>query len=187
MNQPIRIVGFSGSLRTGSYNTAALKVAQSLAPEGVSIDIVDISQLPLYNNDADRDGPPEAVKTFLAQVANADGFLFVTPEYNYSVSAPLKNAIDWASRGRPQPFNDKAAAIMGASMGALGTARAQYHLRQIGVFLNLHFVNKPEVMIGAAHTKFDAEGNLTDETTRTFIQQLVESLVKLARRLKASA
>lgn len=187
MNQALRIVGISGSLRTGSYNTAALKVAQSLAPEGVTFDIVDISQLPLYNSDVDRDGPPEAVKTLFAQIANADGFLFVTPEYNYSVSAPLKNAIDWASRGRPMPFSDKAAAVMGASMGALGTARAQYHLRQIGVFLNLHFVNKPEVMIAAAHTRFDAEGNLTDETTRTLIRQLVESLVTLARRLKATA
>lgn len=186
MTSNVRIVGISGSLRAGSYNTSALKVAQSVMPEGATLEIVDISQLPLYNFDLEGPNQPESVKAFLAQLANADGFLFVTPEYNYSVTAALKNAIDWASRSRPMPFTDKAAAVMGASMGTIGTARAQYHLRQIGVFLNLHFVNKPEVMIGAAHTKFNAEGQLTDEPTREIIRQLMEYLVKLANRLNAT-
>ena len=109
----------------------------------------------------------------------------VTPEYNYSVPGVLKNAIDWASR----PYGDSAwtgkpVAIMGASVGTAGTARAQYHLRQMFVFLNMHAVNQPEVMISKAHTRFDESGNLTDETSRKLIRQLLEELVKLATQLK---
>ena len=128
-------------------------------------------------------GIPEAVTELGRRIAAADAILFVTPEYNYSVPGVLKNAIDWVSRLSPQPFAGKPAGIMGVSPGNLGTARAQYHLRQIGVFLDLHFLSKPEVMIGQAGTKFDAEGRLTDEDTLNRIQALLAALADWARRL----
>lgn len=183
MSDPVRILGFSGSLRAGSLNAALLRAAGELLPEGAVLEWADWRELPVYDQDLEAGGqaPPSVVR-LREQVAAAHAVLFATPEYNYSVPGGLKNAIDWVSRARPQPFDGKPAALMGASMGLLGTARAQYHLRQIGVFLNLRFVNKPEVMVGAAHTKVDAEGRLTDETARKLIGQLVAALVAEARR-----
>ena len=113
--------------------------------------------------------------------------LIATPEYNYSISGVLKNAIDWVSRTDPQPFANKPVAIMGASPGALGTARAQYDLRRMCVYLDAHLLNKPEVMISAAHTRFDADGRLTDQATRTFVASLVTALRDWTHRLQASA
>jgi chromate reductase, NAD(P)H dehydrogenase (quinone) len=182
----MKIVGLSGSLRKGSYNSAALRAAQALAPEGTVIEIAEIGDLPLYNDDVRAAGYPAAVERLRRQIAQADAVLFVTPEYNYSVSGVLKNAIDWASRPPNQPFDGKPVAIMGASGGLFGTARAQYHLRQMLIFLNAFPVNKPEVMIGQAQTKFDEAGNLTDEATREFIRKLLVSLVSWTERLKAS-
>lgn len=183
MSDPVRILGFSGSLRAGSLNAALLRAAGELLPEGAVLEWADWRELQVYDQDLESGGqaPPSVVR-LREQVAAAHAVLFATPEYNYSVPGGLKNAIDWVSRARPQPFDGKPAALMGASMGLLGTARAQYHLRQIGVFLNLRFVNKPEVMVGAAHTKVDAEGRLTDETARKLIGQLVAALVAEARR-----
>jgi len=172
----IKVLGICGSLRKGSFNRMALHVAQELAPAGMKVDIADISAFPLYNEDVRAQGFPPAVQTFRDQIAAADALLFVTPEYNYSVSGVLKNAIDWASRPPNQPFDGKPVAIMGASGGVLGTARAQYHLRQTCVFLNMFPVNKPEVMIPQAQNRFDAEGRLTDETAKGLIKQLMESL-----------
>ena len=183
----MKIVGLSGSLRKGSYNSAALRAAQALAPEGTVIEIAEIGDLPLYNDDVRAAGYPAAVERLRGQIAQADAVLFVTPEYNYSVSGVLKNAIDWASRPPNQPFDGKPVAIMGASGGLFGTARAQYHLRQMLIFLNAFPVNKPEVMIGQAQTKFDEAGNLTDEATREFIRKLLVSLVAWTERLKASS
>jgi len=180
----MKVLGVSGSLRKGSFNTMALKVAQGLAPEGMAIEIADISSFPLYNEDVKAQGFPPPVQKFRDQIAAADALLFVTPEYNYSVSGVLKNAIDWASRPPNQPFDGKPIAIMGASGGVLGTARAQYHLRQMCVFLNMLPVNKPEVMIPQAQTRFNAEGQLTDETARGLIKQLLESLRDWTARLK---
>ncbi len=180
----IRILGISGSLRKGSYNSAALKVAAGLMPAGARLEIFDISGIPLYNEDAKAQGYPEPVQRLREKIAAADGVVFATPEYNFSTSGVLKNAIDWASRPPEQPFDDKAVAIMGASGGVLGTARAQYHLRQIGVFLNMRFVNKPEVFIGGAASKFDAAGNLTDETAKGLIRNLMAELVTWSKRLK---
>ena len=118
-------------------------------------------------------GLSAAVADLRARIKAADALLIVTPEYNYSVPGVLKNAIDWASRPPEQPFDGKPIAIMGASPGALGTARAQYHLRQMFVFLNGMVLNRPEVMIGNAAQRFDAEGRLTDEKTREFVRALL--------------
>jgi chromate reductase len=181
MNRPIRILGISGSLRRDSYNSAALRAAAELAPEGAVVEPFALDGLPLFNQDQELT-PPATVVELKRQIREADAILIVTPEYNYSVPGVLKNAIDWASR----PYGDNAwdgkpAAIMGASIGSIGTARAQYHLRQIFVFLNVFAVNQPEVMIGNAPRRFDAEGRLTDDTTKDYIRQLLRSLVALTR------
>ena len=180
----LRFLGFSGSLRKGSYNAALLKTAAGLMPAGATLEVFDISAIPLYNEDVRAQGFPAPVQQLRENIAAADGLVLATPEYNFSVSGVLKNVIDWASRPPDQPFNDKAVAIMGASGGVLGTPRAQYHLRQIGVFLNMRFVNKPEVFVGGAASKFDAEGNLTDETAKGLIKQLMAELAAWSRRLK---
>jgi chromate reductase, NAD(P)H dehydrogenase (quinone) len=181
----IKVLGICGSLRKGSFNRMALRVAQELAPAGMKVDIAEISAFPLYNEDVRAQGFPPPVQTFRDQIAAADALLFVTAEYNYSMSGVLKNAIDWASRPPNQPFDGKPVAMMGASAGVLGTARAQYHLRQTCVFLNMLPVNKPEVMIPQAQNRFDAEGRLTDETSKGLIKQLMESLQAWTLRLKA--
>jgi chromate reductase len=165
----IGILGIAGSLRQASYNRAALRAAQELAPEGLRIDSFDIAPIPPYNDDVREQGFPPPVQDLRDRIKAADGVLLVTPEYNYSVPGVLKNAIDWASRPPEQPFAGKPIGIMGASAGALGTARAQYHLRQCFVFLDGIVMNRPEVMIAAAHNKFDAAGTLTDQPTRDFV------------------
>jgi chromate reductase, NAD(P)H dehydrogenase (quinone) len=183
----MNVIGISGSLRKGSFNTAALRAAQGLAPEGMTIERAEIGDLPLYNDDVRAAGFPPPAERLRAQIAAADAILFVTPEYNYSISGVLKNAIDWASRPPSQPFEAKPVAIMGASPGLFGSARAQYHLRQMLIFLNAMPVNRPEVMIGQAQNKFDADGNLTDEPTREFIRKLLVSLRDWTLRLQRSA
>jgi len=184
MSDIINILGISGSLRHGSYNTATLHAAQELAPPDLRLEFGDISQFPLYNADVQAQGIPDAVQQLGAKIRAADGVLLVTPEYNYSVSGVMKNAIDWLSRLKEQPFAGKPVAICGASMGVLGTARAQYHLRQIGVYLDMRILNKPEVMIGAAHERFDASGKLTHEPTRKFLGGLMLALRDHARSFK---
>ena len=183
MNRPIRILGIAGSLRETSFNRGALRAATELAPEGASIEIFELDGLPGFNQDQEQD-PPEKVKEFKRKIREADAILFVTPEYNYSVPGVLKNAIDWASRPYgDSAWNGKPAAIMGASVGGIATARAQYHLRQMMVFLNMFPVNQPEVMIGNAGNKFDEQGNLTDEKTKDFIRQLLKNLVEWTQRI----
>jgi len=183
MNKPIRILGIAGSLRQTSYNRGALRAATQLVPEGATIEIFELDGIPGFNQDEEQN-PPEKVAEFKRKIREADAILFVTPEYNYSVPGVLKNAIDWASR----PYGDSAwagkpAAIMGASVGGIATARAQYHLRQMMVFLNMFPINQPEVMIGNAGNKFDEQGNLTDETTKDFIRQLLANLVEWTQRI----
>jgi chromate reductase, NAD(P)H dehydrogenase (quinone) len=186
---PIEILGIAGSLRRGSLNKAALRAAQQLAPPQAVIESFDIADLPLYNEDLWTDGaPPPRVLELKRAVRAADAILLVTPEYNYSFSGVLKNALDWASR----PYGDNAwkgkpVAIMGASGGALGTGRAQYHLRQCFVFLEMYALNQPEVLINHATQKFDAKGNLTDEPTRERIRQMLAALIDLTRRLRTPA
>ncbi|HEV3469642.1 MAG TPA: NAD(P)H-dependent oxidoreductase [Pyrinomonadaceae bacterium] len=183
MSKPVRILGIAGSLRRQSYNRAALRAAVELAPEGATLDIFEIDGLPGFSED-DEQNPPAKVAELKRRIRESDAILFVTPEYNYSIPGVLKNAIDWASR----PYGDSAwdgkpAAIMGASIGTVGTARAQYHLRQVMVFLNMFPVNQPEVMIAKASERFDADGNLTDEATKEYIRRLLQSLVEWTRRI----
>ena len=178
----MKILGISGSLRKASFNRMALNAAQSQLPAGAQMDVFDLDGIPVYNQDQDAT-PPARVAEFKKAIRAADAILICTPEYNYSIPGVLKNAIDWASR----PYGDsawkgKAVAVMGASVGPLGTARAQYHLRQCFVFLDMPAVNQPEVMIGAASAKFDAAGNLTDETSKKLIGELLGGLVILAKK-----
>jgi len=184
MSNPIRILGIAGSLRRESYNRAALQAATTLVPEGATIEIFELDGIPGFSQDEEQN-PPAKVVELKKQIREADAILFVTPEYNYSVPGVLKNAIDWASRPYgDSAWNGKPAAIMGASIGTIGTARAQYHLRQMMVFLNMFPVNQPEVMIGNASARFDASGNLTDDATKEFIRQLLKSLVDWTRRIQ---
>ena len=180
----IRVLGIAGSLRAGSYNKAALRAAIALAPAGMTIETFDIAPLPFYNADIATPTPP-AVADLIAKVTAADAILFAMPEYNFSVPGAMKNALDWFSRDPNRGFAGKPVAIMGASGGPLGTARGQYHLRQICVYLDMHPVNKPEVFIGMAQHKFDADGNLTDEATKTFIGQLLVALDHWTRKIGA--
>ncbi len=184
MSEVVRILGIAGSLRRGSFNRAALHAALQLVPKGATLDIFEIDGIPGFNQDEEQN-PPAKVVELKKRVREADAILFVTPEYNYSVPGVLKNAIDWASR----PYGDSAwsgkpAAIMGASVGTTGTARAQYHLRQMFVFLNVLPINQPEVMIGNAAERFDSGGHLTDEKTKVLIRQLLQNLVDWTRRLQ---
>ena len=172
------ILGISGSLRDASFNTAALRAAQSMAPDGMTIEIADISEIPLYKEEVYQQGFPPAVETLREQIRAADAVLIATPEYNFSFSGVLKNAIDWVSRPPSQPFDGKLVGVMGASAGRLGTARAQYHLRQVFVFLNGHVLNKPEVMIAGAGNAFDENGNLTDEVANKVIKDLLDAIEK---------
>jgi chromate reductase, NAD(P)H dehydrogenase (quinone) len=180
----LHVAALVGSLRKASYNRMALNAAIELAPAGMSIEPVGIGDLPHYDDDVRLAGYPPEVERLRTALTRADAILFVTPEYNYSIPGVLKNAIDWASRPPSQPFDGKPVAIMGASGGLLGTARAQYQLRQMLVFLNAFPVNKPEVMIGQAASKFDEDGRLADETTRDLIRQLLGSLAAWTRRLQ---
>jgi chromate reductase len=184
MSKPVRILGIAGSLRRESYNGAALRAAAQLVPQNAILDIFKLDGIPGFSQDEELN-PPAKVVELKRRIREADAVLFVTPEYNYSVPGVLKNAIDWASRPYgDSAWNGKPAAIMGASIGAIGTARAQYHLRQIMVFLNMFPINQPEVMIGHAAERFDKDGKLTDEKTKEFIRQLLTNLVAWTRRLQ---
>lgn len=184
MTEKLRILGISGSLRKGSYNSGALKAAVELCPDEAEIEVFDIVDMPGFNQDDEQD-PPTVVREFKEKINASDAILFSTPEYNYSIPGVLKNAIDWASRPYGQSaWEGKPAAIMGASIGGIATARAQYDLRKMMVFLNMFPINRPEVMIGNCGDKFDAEGNLTDEESRKFIRQMLEALIAWTKKLK---
>lgn len=184
MNEVVKILGFAGSLRKGSYNRSLLRAAQELVPKDAELEIFDLEGLPLFNQDLE-DQPTEKVKEFKAKIRAADAILIATPEYNYSIPGVLKNAIDCASRPYgDNAFEHKPVAIMGASIGMAGTARAQYHLRQSFVFLTCFALNQPEVMVPYAQDKIDKDGKVTDEKTRQKIGELLENLVAWTRRLK---
>lgn len=180
MNAPLTFLGIAGSLRRGSYNRAALRAAQQLLPTGVTLVTFEIGHLPLFNQDDEHD-PSPALMEFKRAIRSADGILLATPEYNYSIPGVLKNAIDCASR----PYGDNAwagkpVAMMSASVGAFGGIRAQYHLRQAFVFLDMYPVNQPEVAIPNADTAFGKDGELLDEQARNLIGKLLEALATAA-------
>jgi chromate reductase, NAD(P)H dehydrogenase (quinone) len=184
LEDKVKILGFVGSLRKGSYNKALMLAAVELVPDNAEIEVFDIAAIPPFNQDFETD-PAPVVKDFKAKIKAADAILIATPEYNYSIPGVLKNAIDSASRPRTDKvFDDKPVALMSASVGRLGGARAQYHLRQSLVFLNMHPVNYPEVMLSQAQQNIDAKGKLTNEETRKLIRQLLEELVKWTLRLQ---
>lgn len=184
MTIPVHVLGISGSLRQNSYNTALLHAASELLPDGMSLKIADISQIPLYNADLEV---PSAVKDFKAEIAAADALLIATPEYNLSIPGVLKNAIDWASHpARQSPLNDKPVALMGAG-GRVGTSHAQFHLRQVLTHTNSHPLNRPQVAIQRAGDKFDAHGRLVDEDARQAIRLLLEALYSWTVRLGMKA
>ncbi len=183
-SKKVRILGFAGSLRKGSYNKMALQIATKVVPDGAELEVFDLEGIPPFNQDLEQN-PPSKVKEFKAKIRGADAILIATPEYNYSIPGVLKNAIDWASRPYgDNAFDGKPVALMGATIGNIGTARAQYHLRQSFVFLNMFSINQPEVMIPEAQGKFDEEGNLKDEHTREKIQELLQALVEWTKKLK---
>jgi chromate reductase len=183
---PLAILGIAGSLRKASFNRALLRAAVELAPPDVTIHTFDLSGIPPYNGDIELD-PPAPVVDLKARIRAADAILFATPEYNFSIPGVLKNAIDWASR----PYGDNAwdgkpVAIMGASIGYLGTARCQYHLRQSFLNLNVIAVTRPEVMLGNAAERFDSTLNLTDPKSREMVTRLIQALTALATECAAT-
>jgi chromate reductase len=178
-------MGIVGSLRQASFNRGLMRAAQSLAPSGMQI---EIGEIPPYNEDVlFASGFPGAVDAFRERVRVSDALLIATPEYNYSVPGVLKNVIDWASRPPDQPFKDKPISLMGATSSLFGTTRAQHHLRQTFVFLDARVLGRPEVMVPMAKDKFSPDGELHDETTRTFIAKHLVALEQWTRRLALAA
>jgi chromate reductase len=187
MQQTTEVLGIAGSLRRDSFNKALLRAAQQLAPPGMMINIYeDLGSIPPYNTDVEAEAYPEVAKELKRRIRAAEGILIVTPEYNYGLPGVLKNAIDWASRPYPgdSAWEGKPLAIMGASPGQSGTVRAQLQLRQTAIFLNMLPLNRPEVLVGRADTKFDASLNLTDEATRKFVQDELEAFAQWIARLR---
>jgi chromate reductase len=184
-DETIQVLAISGSLRKAAFNTALLHAAQELAPQGMSIKIyADLAAIPPYDDDVRRSGYPPAVATLRDRVRAADALIFATPEYNRSFSGVLKNAIDWVSRPPAQPLDGKPAAVMGAGPGALGTALANYQLRQVLSVLNVHVVPGLEVLVAGAASKVDGQGRLVDEPTREFLAKSLVAPMHLTRRLK---
>ncbi|CAN5885265.1 NAD(P)H-dependent FMN reductase [soil metagenome] len=172
----LTVVGFAGSLRQGSFNRALLRAAVELAPEGMTIESVEIARIPLYNADVEARGDPEPVAAFKRAIGASDGLLISTPEYNLGVPGTTKNAIDWASRPpRDSVLNGKPVALMGATPGMGGTARGQSQLRQAFVFTNSYAMPQPEVLVRRASELFDDQGRLTDEPTREHLVKFLNA------------
>ena len=182
MKDEMKVVAFSGSLRAKSYNSALIKAASELAPPGMKIDRFDLRDLPMYDDDVRLAGFPPSVVMLREAVAEADGVLLASPEYNRSVPAVLKNAIDWASRGPDQPFAQKPVALFNASQGLIGGALANHHLRQILVYLDAQMVNGPEVLVSNSKSRFDESGALVDGNVRSFIAAHLVRFADLIRR-----
>ncbi|MFB3885619.1 MAG: NADPH-dependent FMN reductase [Thermodesulfobacteriota bacterium] len=184
MEKKVHILGFAGSLRKKSYNRTILAAASEMVPDDATLEIFDLEGIPPFNQDLELE-PPKKVREFKEKIRAADAILIATPEYNYSIPGVLKNAIDWASRPYgDNAFDGKPVGLMGASIGMLGTARAQYDLRRSFVFLNMLPLNQPEVMVPFAQDKVDEDGRLKDDKTRKKIRDLLESLVSWTRRIK---
>lgn len=181
----LRVVGIAGSLRQASYNKALLRATRELAPQRLKIEIHDLTGVPLYNEDVEAAGVPQAVIDLRQAIAAADGLLIATPEYNHGVPGVMKNAFDWLSRPpRRSVLQGKPTAIMGASPGTTGTARGQSQLRQSFVFTDTPVMLQPEVLVGRAHERFDAEGNLTDPKVRDYLVTFLERFIAWIERLR---
>ncbi|MCX7878859.1 MAG: NAD(P)H-dependent oxidoreductase [Ignavibacteria bacterium] len=181
------ILGIAGSLRKGSYNKMLLNTAKKLAGEELNIKIYDISSIPLYNSDEEKENFPDSVKEFKEKISESDGLIISTPEYNYSIPGVLKNAIDWASRPADNsPLNGKPLAIIGGSAGMSGTIRSQLHLRQVALFTNMMDMKKPEVLVTKIQEKFDSDGNLIDENLRDHLKKFLNSFEKWITFIKGS-
>ncbi len=184
MAKTLNILGFAGSLRSGSYNKALLRASLDLLPANAALEIFDLEGIPPFNQDLETE-MPDKVKEFKAKIKSADAILIVTPEYNYSIPGVLKNAIDWASRPPgDNAWASKPVALMSASTGMLGGARAQYHLRQSFVTLDMRPINKPEIFITFAAQKFDEKGRLIDEVAKEKVKELLQALIDLAIKTK---
>ena len=182
MSDVVKIVGMVGSLRRGSLNRALLEAAQAVAPEGMEITIVPLNEVPMYNQDIEQEeGFPAAVVTMREAIAAADGLIWVSPEYNGSISGVLKNSIDWASRGGL--LGKKPVVTMAGSPGALGATKAQEHLRQICLHLGMYVLPRPTIAVPHFGKKIE-NGVLTDETTRDFIAKQMVVFNEWIRRFK---
>jgi len=172
----MKILAFAGSLRKGSYNNSLLRAAKEVAPEGMEIEIFDLTGIPLFNADLEAEGDPERVAVFKEAIKKADGILIATPEYNHGMTGVTKNAIDWASRpAKDAPIAGKPAGILGASPGRTGTVRSQEQLRQSLKSVNVHCMDLPELLLFRAREKFDEKGNLIDDATRDRLKKYMES------------
>jgi chromate reductase len=174
-DRPLRVAGIAGSLRRASFNRGLLRAAIELAPVGMTIDPLEIRELPLYDADLDVDGGPEVVRAFKAAILAADGVFIATPEYNYSMPGVLKNALDWASRAPERALQDKPVAIVGATPGRWGTVRSQLALRQMLMFPACRVMAAPLMTIAGAREHFDGDGNLTDAETRAQLGAVLDA------------
>lgn len=174
----MKLLGISGSLREHSYNTCLLKTASTLLPADVTLTIASLRDIPFYDADIDAEPQPSAVTLLKEQIAQADGVIIATPEYNYSYSGVLKNAIDWASRGTTRPFTDKPIAVIGASPGNFGAVRAQTDLRRLMSAVSGSVLPRPELLVGNVHTKIDEHGIITDEATLKVYQTLLTNFIE---------
>jgi len=182
MSDHIQLVGLSGSLRKGSFNTMLLNAAAQLLPTDVSMEIISIGDIPLYNADLDLPAAqqrPRTVEHFRKMLAGADGILISSPEYNYSIPGGLKNAIDWASRGEDSPLVRKPVAVIGTTTGLWGTVRMQMAFHNVFLYLDMKPVYKPEVLVAQAEKKFDKDGRLIDEMAKKLIKQKLEALKEM--------
>ena len=182
MSDYFQLVGISGSLRKGSFNTMLLKAASQVLPFNVSMEIISIEDIPLYNADLDLPSAkqrPQPVEHFRKMLTDADGILISSPEYNYSIPGGLKNAIDWASRGEDSPLLRKPVAVIGATTGLWGTTRMQLAFHNVFLFLDMKPVYKPEVLVAQAEKKFDKTGNLIDEMSKKLLKQKLEALKEM--------
>ena len=173
------VITICGSLRKASFNRMLTNLLPALAPAGMTITQAPSIDMPLYNADVQAQGFPAPATALADAIRAADGVIVVSPEYNYSIPGPLKNAIDWVSRVKDQPFANKPVCLQSAAMGILGGGRMQYHMRTTMVFLDALVFNRPEVFVSLAHTKFDEKtGELKDEATRTVVKQQLEAFAK---------
>jgi len=187
MNDHIKLLGISGSLRKGSFNTMLLNAAAQLLPENVSMNIISFKDIPLYNADLDLPAAkqrPQVVEDLRKAVAEADGLLIASPEYNYSIPGGLKNAIDWVSRGEDSPLLRKPVAVIGTTTGLWGTVRMQMSFHNVFLFLDMKPVYKPEVLIAQAEKKFDKDGSLVDEMAKKLVRQKLQALKDLIQMQK---